>query len=193
MKKYLLLILMISNLIAAEEYRSRDNYENLYRGLAITNAVLCEEEGKLRTGKIGVGVSGDFILEFKDWSSSALRDGFINLEVNYWAATHINIASSFGYHSEASGQVIPISLCLQTIGPRQGQFDKTPSMIGFEAGAEYFISSISAESTLCFKVGLCSYQFITEYFAICGNIDYLTPSFRDNNVEIKFGVKYFLH
>lgn len=80
---------------------------------------------------------------------------------------------------------------LQLLSADMSEIERVPSSSGLEIGAVYYSSSLNEESVTCFKIGICHYQFITPHFAFVTNIDWLTPSFRDNNFDIKIGFKYF--
>lgn len=200
----LLLILAFQNNVFAEEITNdvkadqeekdkdlRKVYKNTYKGMIILSKAIHNEEGALRLNHLGIGISGNILFRIQSWQSTPLRDGFIDLDLNYVIRPHLNLAVSSGYHKTDSSQVVPVCGMLQWVGGSD-EIGMVPSSVGLEIGAISYFSNVSEESMTSFRIGICRYDFFTKNLALTGNIDFITPSFRDNNFDIKIGIIYYL-
>ena len=206
MKKscFLVLLIAVTALFAEEpavpapekqekkESSSREVYGQVYRTLAMASFSTGYKEAALRKGSFGLGISGSLILRVENWTPSTFREGFGNLEVNYWASEFFNFMVSGGYHTDPGGSsVVPISGAVQFVIPEIFKFEKNPGLIGIELGGVYYSSAIEGESRLCFKAGLITYQPYDEHALWFNSVSWISPNFRESNWEWKTGFKYF--
>ena len=177
----------------AREKTLREVYGEFYRGLSLANYAIARQEGVKRSGHLGLGIAGSLTERFDtgNWQMSGFKDGFLYLELDYWCFEFGNIALSGGYHNDGTRTVIPCSAMAQLLFPVANQLEKDPVLGGIQAGVSGFPSSISEESTTCFKFGFCTYMFGNANFATTFEVNWLSPAFRDNNWEVKAGIKYF--
>jgi len=188
----IMMIFAFSKNIFSEEPSLRETYKDSFEKLGEVAKLIHYEEGKERQGHIGLGISGNFLFEIKSWDPSTLRYGFVDLDLTFCLAPSLNIVIGGGYHNTNVRSIIPVYGMLQLLSPEMRQLEKEPVSVGIELGVVYYGSSINEESVTSFKLGICRYQFFTKRLALTTNIDWITPSFRDNNFEFKFGFKYFL-
>ena len=176
-----------------KEKTLRGVYADFYRGLALANYAIARQEGAKRSGHFGLGIAGSLTERFDTgtWQMSGFKDGFLHLELDYWCFEFVNIALSGGYHNDGTRTVIPYSAMAQLLFPVANQLEKNPFIGGIQAGVAGFPSSVSEESTTCFKFGFCTYMFENANFATTFEVNWLSPAFRDNNWEAKAGMKYF--
>ncbi len=177
----------------AAEKTLRGVYSDFYRGLALANFAIGRQEGAMRSGHIGLGLAGSLTERFDtgNWQMSGFKDGFLHLELDYWWFEFGNLALSGGYHSDATRTVIPWSAMVQLLLPVMNQLEKNPVLGGIQLGVSGFPSSLTEESTTCFKLGFCTYMFESANFATTFEVNWLSPAFRENNWEAKAGMKYF--
>ncbi len=177
----------------AKEKTLRGIYSEFYRGLALANFAIARQEGAKRSGHIGLGIAGALTERFDtvNWQMSGFKDGFLHLELDYWCFEFGNIELSGGYHNDGTRVVTPYSAMVQLLLPVMNQMEKNPVLGGIQAGVSGFPSTLSDESTTCFKFGFCTYMFESANFATTFEVNWLSPAFRDNNWEAKAGMKYF--
>ncbi len=187
----LLLLFVLAGSIAAEENELRLRYKETFAQMQEFHKSLYFLEAGERSGHAGVGISGDFIFDI-DWATvrqSEMRQGFVSLSANYWFSFLFNVFIEGGLHRNTPREVLTLSAMLQFLGP--GQLERDLNGTGFEAGFKSYISNITGESVTCFKIGICSYRFLTKNLATEFGIDWLTPSYLGNGFELRGGLKYY--
>ncbi|OGF51191.1 MAG: hypothetical protein A2044_07600 [Candidatus Firestonebacteria bacterium GWA2_43_8] len=196
MKKltYLILILSVSaSLTFASDEDFRKKYTETYQQMQQFHQGLYIKEAMEREGKLGLGISADFIFDI-EWNTirqSEFRQGFVSLSADYWLHPVFNIFAEGGLNRSAEREVWTVSIMAQMIGPSQGPIEKVPNGTGIEIGFKSYLSSVPGETVTAFKLGICGYQFITKNLTMNYGIDWITPGFLANNFELRTGVKYF--
>ena len=176
---------------AAEEVNPRRMDKEGFEQMQRAGAYIIYEEGKNRQNHFGFGASGTFLMRFENWTTTNLNDGFVDLELNYCINPFMYAELGAGYHATSDRRVFPVYGSIQFVVPAISALEEIPSSAGISLGVINYSSSITAESVTSFKIGIVSYKFFDKNTAWETSIEWITPDFRNNNIVIKTGPKFF--
>ncbi|MCX5776335.1 MAG: hypothetical protein NTX32_01685 [Candidatus Firestonebacteria bacterium] len=196
MKKLLFLFVFLSvfgGVACRAEDDFRLKYSEAFRKMQEFHKGLYLKEAMERVGKIGVGISGNFLFDI-DWLNirqTELRAGFVSLSADCLLNPVFNLVIEGGINRTAAREVWTVSALLQLVVPAPASLENNPGGTGLEIGFKSYLSNISGESVTAFKIGICSYSFISKNIALTFGTDWITPAFLSNSFEIRGGVKYY--